>query len=88
MAKAMRYFVGTVERETAKAVLVRFIYHVDSLTLEEHTATAWLPKSQIEEYRVWNDCTVWRVPLWLCNKNGLPTMPKRVVDEVDRMSAA
>ena len=81
MAKAMRYFVGKAERETAKAILVSFIYHVDVVTLEEHTATVWLPKSQIEVYKDGSNCTAWRVPLWLCNKNGLATMPKRVVDE-------
>ncbi len=80
---AVRYFVGKVERETAKAVLVSFIYYVDVLNPDdEYTATVWLPKSQIETYKEGSDCTAWRVPLWLCNKNHLPIMPKRIVDEV------
>lgn len=82
MAKAMRYLVGTTERETERAILVSFTYHVDVVTLERYSAKAWLPKSQIEVYKEGSNCTVWRVPLWLCNKNGLSTTPKKVVDEV------
>ena len=89
MAKAIRYFIGSIERETEKAVLANFCYHVDEVTLQEYTANAWLPKSQIEVYYQFEDgdkATVWKVPLWLMNKNHLPSTAKKTVDEVIRMS--
>ena len=82
MAKAMRYFVAKVERETEKAILAEYIYHVDTLTMEEYTAKVWLPKSQIEVYADLGNCTAYKVPLWLCNKNHLPTNLKKHVDEI------
>lgn len=82
MAKAMRYFVAKVERETDKAILARYIYAIDTYGGEEHTATVWLPKSQIEVYADLGNCTAYKVPLWLCNKNHLSTSTKKIVDEI------
>lgn len=89
MAKAMRYFVGSIERETEKAVLVNYIYHVSVIDPDkEYSTTVWLPKSQIEVYHQFESgdkATVWRVPSWLCDKNHLSTVPRRIVDSlIDR----
>jgi hypothetical protein len=88
MAKAMRYFVGTIKRETEKAVLVEYCYHVDVLDPDkEYLTTVWLPKSQIEVFHQFtsgDESTIWRVSLWLMNKNHLPSIPKKIVDEVMR----
>lgn len=81
MAKAVRYFCGTITRETAKAVLVDYIAY-------EHRGEyvhveVWLPKSQIEVYKQYTDgdmLTIWRVPLWLVNKNNLTTITKKAAD--------
>lgn len=83
---AMRYFCGTIERETDKAVCVNYIYHVDICNPDvEYAKTVWLPKSQIEVYHQFTDgdkSTVWRVPPWLCTKNHMITIPKRTVDSL------
>lgn len=88
MAKAMRYFVGTIKRETEKAVLVNYIYATDTMNPDmEYTTDVWLPKSQIEVYHQFTDgdkATVWKVPLWLMNKNHLPNITKAIADEVIR----
>lgn len=88
MAKAMRYFIGTIERETEKAVLVEYCYYVDVKDPDkEYLTTVWLPKSQIEVYHQFTDgdrATVWKVPLWLMNKNHLPNVTKAIVDKVIR----
>lgn len=89
MAKAMRYFVGTIKRETEKAVLVEYCYHVDVLDPDkEYLTTVWLPKSQIEVYADLSNCVAYKVPLWLCNKNGLTTIPKRIIDKLAKEVAA
>ena len=80
MAKAMRYFVARVERETAKAILAEYIYYADAD--DQYTAKVWLPKSQIEVYADLGNCTAYKVPLWLCNKNHLVTSTKAIVDGI------
>ena len=86
MAKAMRYFVGTIERETEKAVLVEYVYHVDVKDPDkEYLTTVWLPKSQIEVYHQFtsgDEATIWKVPLWLMKKNNLPAGTKQIVDQL------
>lgn len=79
---AVRYLVGTIDRETAKAVLVRFYTHCNVANLAMDEATAWLPKSQIAVYRQLNNCTAWSVPSWLCSKKGLVTTPRSIVDQL------
>lgn len=97
MAKAIRYFIGNVERETAKAILVKFCVFADTVydgNGDAHAvskyATTRLPKSQIEVYHQLtsgDEATIWKVPLWLCNKNGLPITTKAIADEIiGRMS--
>ena len=91
MAKAMRYFIGTIKRETEKAVLVEYHYYVDVLDPDkEYTTTVWLPKSQIEVYHQFasgDEATIWKVPLWLCNKNRLTTITKKIADQVKNTAA-
>ena len=91
MAKAMRYFIGTIERETEKAVLVEYCYYVDVKDPDkEYLTTVWLPKSQIEVYHQFTSgdkATIWKVPLWLCNKNRLTTITKKIADQVKNTAA-
>lgn len=88
MAKAMRYFCGTIERESEKAVLVSYISYVSVSNPDVmETSTVWLPKSQIEVYHHFVDTDgsyVWKVPAWLTAKNNLPATAKKIVDEVIR----
>ena len=88
MAKASRYFVGTIKRETERAVLVNYIYATDIMNPDkEYTTDVWLPKSQIDVYHQFeggDEATVWKVPLWLCNKNNLVTIPKKNIDDLIR----
>ena len=91
MAKATRYFIGTIERETEKAVLVEYCYYVDVKDPDkEYLTTVWLPKSQIEVYHQFTSgdkATIWKVPLWLCNKNRLTTITKKIADQAKNTAA-
>ena len=91
MAKAMRYFIGTIERETEKAVLVEYCYYVNMMDPDkEYLTTVWLPKSQIEVYHQFESgdkATIWKVPLWLMNKNHLPAITKKIADQAKKAAA-
>lgn len=87
MAKAMRYIHGVIKRETEKALLVEFLVYCDPFTWEETLTKCWLPKSQLEVYYQFEDgdkSTVWKAPLWLVNKNGIPTTTKKITDQLIR----
>lgn len=85
MAAAKRHFIGTIERETEKAVLVEYCYYVDVLDPDrEYLDKVWLPKSQIEVYHQFESgdrATIWAIPAWLAKKNNLPTQTKKFTDD-------
>ena len=85
MAAAKRHFIGTIERETEKAVLVNYIYATDTMNHDkEYTKDVWLPKSQIEVYHQFESgdrATIWAIPAWLAKKNNLPTQSKKLTDD-------
>lgn len=80
----MGYAIVTPKRETEKAVLVEYIYYVDTLNPDaEYKTTAWLPKSQIDVYHVFAKGDVaYKVPAWLARKRGIITVKKAIVDEL------
>lgn len=85
MAKAMRYILGGIERETEKAILAKFLVYCDCFTGDEEWMKVWLPKSQIELYHQFTDgdkATIWKAPLWLVKKNSIPTTTKAFADEL------
>lgn len=72
----VRYFIATPERETEKAILVSYIYHVDTCNPDAvYETTTWLPKSQVEVYAALSKASdggvIYKVPAWLVKKNNL-----------------
>lgn len=83
-----RYFIGTPERETEKAVQVSYVYYVDICNPDiDHITTVWLPKSQIEVYaalsKASDNSVIYKVPAWLVRKNRLDMgcITKKMADE-------
>jgi len=79
MGRNNRYlkFTGTIENQTAKAILFAFSMDYDP---------EWLPRSQIKgpKENFHSDEVEIEIPEWLCRKNGWAEDPEDVVDMIER----